>query len=167
MIGRATIELLYSVVDTLRLTDGNLFAIPITLDVSQEDIDAKGIAPAARIALRDPRDDEVLAILTGMHIVFLSPRATKSDAFLLVDDIYQPNKVKEAEEVFGADDPAHPAVTYLRNSVKDYYVGGKIQAVQPPSHFDYVALRCSSLAVLSMSYADHTLRYPCRASCSL
>ncbi|KAI0344188.1 ATP-sulfurylase [Trametopsis cervina] len=111
-----------SVVDTLRLVDGNVFAMPITLDVSQEDITNKGIAPGARLALRDPRDDQALAILT-------------------VDDIYQPDKVKEAVQVFGADDPAHPAVAYLRSKVKDFYVGGKLQAIQPPTHFDYVALR--------------------------
>ncbi|KAI0692602.1 ATP-sulfurylase [Cytidiella melzeri] len=111
-----------SVVDTLRLADGHLFAMPITLDVSQEDIAAKGIAPGARLVLRDPRDDQALAVLT-------------------VDDIYQPDKVKEAEQVFGADDPAHPAVAYLRSKVNDYYVGGKLQAIQPPTHFDYVALR--------------------------
>ncbi len=54
------------VVEFLRLSDGTLFSIPITLDVSQEDIDTLGIAPGARVALRDPRDDEALAILTGM-----------------------------------------------------------------------------------------------------
>ena len=59
-----------------------------------------------------------------------------------VDDIYRPDQVKEAIQVFGADDPAHPAVAYLRNKVKEYYVGGKVQAIQPPTHFDYVALRC-------------------------
>lgn len=56
-----------SIVDTLRLADGALFAMPITLDVSQEDISAKGIAAGARIVLRDPRDDEALAIITGKH----------------------------------------------------------------------------------------------------
>ena len=40
--------------------------MPITLDVSQADIDSKSIAPGARIALRDPRDEEALAIITGM-----------------------------------------------------------------------------------------------------
>ena len=50
--------------------------------------------------------------------------------------------MKEAIQVFGADDPAHPAVAYLRNKVKDFYVGGKVQAIQLPTHFDYVALRC-------------------------
>jgi ATP sulfurylase len=56
-----------SVVDTLRLADGHLFAMPITLDVSQEDISSKGIAPGARLVLRDPRDDQGLAILTGQY----------------------------------------------------------------------------------------------------
>jgi len=64
----------------------------------------------------------------------------------LVEDIYQPDKVKEAIQVFGADDPAHPSVSYLRKKVKDYYIGGSIQAIKPPTHFDYVALRCKSPA---------------------
>ncbi|OSD06865.1 ATP-sulfurylase [Trametes coccinea BRFM310] len=110
------------VVDNLRLADGTLFPIPITLDVSREDIDRLSIASGSRIALRDPRDDQALAIIT-------------------VEDVYRPDQVKEAIQVFGADDPAHPAVAYLRNKVKEYYVGGKVQAIQPPTHFDYVALR--------------------------
>ena len=39
--------------------------MPITLDVSREDIDRLSIAPGARIVLRDPRDDQALAIITG------------------------------------------------------------------------------------------------------
>ena len=45
-------------------------------------------------------------------------------------------------KVFGDDDSAHPAVTYLHKTVKDFYVGGKIQAISAPEHYDYVALRC-------------------------
>ncbi|KAI0032094.1 sulfate adenylyltransferase [Vararia minispora EC-137] len=111
-----------SVVETLRLADGVLFPIPVTLDVSQYDIERLSIVPGKRIALRDPRDDEALAVLS-------------------VDDIYKPDKVKEAANVLGADDPAHPSVAYLRSRVKDYYLGGKIQAIQLPTYFDYVALR--------------------------
>lgn len=111
-----------SVVDTLRLSDGTLFPMPITLDVSSDDIKRLELSPATRIVLRDPRDDEALAILT-------------------VEDIYTYDRVKEAIQVFGADDPAHPSVTYLRNRVKEYYVGGKVQAIQTPAHFDYVAFR--------------------------
>jgi sulfate adenylyltransferase len=111
-----------SVVDSLRLADGTLFPIPVTLDVSHEDIERLSVKPGARITLRDPRDDEPLAIIT-------------------IEDLYTPDRVKEAIEVFGADDPAHPSVAYLRNRVKDFYVGGKVQAIQAPAHFDYVALR--------------------------
>ena len=61
------------VVENVRLVDGNLFSIPITLDVSKETIDSAQIKPGARITLRDFRDDRNLAIIT-------------------VEDIYQPDK---------------------------------------------------------------------------
>ncbi|KAB5596031.1 Sulfate adenylyltransferase [Ceratobasidium theobromae] len=110
-----------SVVNTLRLKSGVLFPMPINLDVSKDDAEQLGLEPGARIALRDPRDENPLAILT-------------------VEDVYTPNKAVEAEKVFGGD-PEHPSVVYLNNKVKELYVGGKLQAVQPPTHFDYVALR--------------------------
>ncbi|KAJ3555405.1 hypothetical protein NM688_g2594 [Phlebia brevispora] len=131
-----------SVVDNLRLANGTLFPIPVTLDVSQGDIDSKSIVPGARIVLRDPRDDEALAILT-------------------VDDIYRPDLVQEAIKVFGADDPAHPSVAYLRSKVKDFYVGGKAQAIQPPAHFDYVALRYTP-AELRAHFKKVAWRKSCR-----
>jgi ATP sulfurylase len=53
------------VVETLRLADGTLFSMPITLDVSQSDVDTLSIASGSRISLRDPRDDAALAIITG------------------------------------------------------------------------------------------------------
>jgi sulfate adenylyltransferase len=113
------------VVNTLRLADGALFPIPVNLDVSKEDVKRLGIQPGARIALRDPRDDNALAIIT-------------------VEDVYIPDKIHEAKTVFGVgvDDSAHPAIAYLHNKVKDIYIGGDIQAIQRPIHFDYVALRC-------------------------
>lgn len=111
-----------SVVDTLHLANGVLFPIPITLDVSGEVINRLSIQPGSRLSLRDPRDEEPLAIIT-------------------VEDTYKPDRVKEAIQVFGADDPAHPSVSYLRRRVQDFYIGGKLQAIQAPAHFDYVALR--------------------------
>ncbi|OLL23094.1 Sulfate adenylyltransferase [Neolecta irregularis DAH-3] len=111
-----------SVVETLRLSNGTLFSIPINLDVSQEQIDQLSLASNKRVALRDFRDDCVLAILT-------------------VDDIYRPDKVKEAIQVFGANDQAHPAVKYLHTTAKELYIGGKIQAICKPIHYDYIADR--------------------------
>lgn len=60
-----------SVRDTLRLAkvdgqrQGALFSMPITLDVSQNDIDTLGLAAGVKVALRDPRDEAALAILTS------------------------------------------------------------------------------------------------------
>lgn len=62
-----------SVVANNRLADGNLFSIPITLDLSKEKIEELGVKPGARLALRDFRDDRHLAILT-------------------VEDVYKPDK---------------------------------------------------------------------------
>jgi len=61
------------VVKENRLSDGSLFSMPITLDVNQDQITEAGLKTGLRVALRDPRDDKNLAILT-------------------VDDIYTPNK---------------------------------------------------------------------------
>ncbi|KAK6353388.1 Sulfate adenylyltransferase [Orbilia brochopaga] len=109
------------VVKDCRLADGNLFSMPITLDVSQETIDKYSIKPGARIVLVDFRDDRNLAIIT-------------------VDDIYQPDKELEAKEVFGGD-PEHPAIRYLHNTAQEFYVGGKLEAINRLNHYDYVALR--------------------------
>lgn len=60
-------------VENVRLADGTLFSMPITLDVSKESIEEFEIKPGARITLRDFRDDRHLAIIT-------------------VDDVYKPDK---------------------------------------------------------------------------
>jgi ATP sulfurylase len=60
----------------------------------------------------------------------------------LVSDIYTPDKALEAEKVMGANDNAHPAVSYLHKQTKEFYVGGAVEAIQAPTHYDYVALRC-------------------------
>ncbi|RDW61528.1 sulfate adenylyltransferase [Coleophoma crateriformis] len=109
------------VVENNRLADGNLFSMPITLDSTAEEIEALKIQPGARVVLRDFRDDSNLAIIT-------------------VDDVYKPDKVKEAKLVFGGD-LEHPAVKYLNNTVHEFYIGGKLDAINRLEHYDYVALR--------------------------
>ncbi|KAK0884087.1 Sulfate adenylyltransferase [Friedmanniomyces endolithicus] len=109
------------VVEKNRLADGNLFSMPICLDLGEEEIKELGIKPGARITLRDSRDDRNLGIMT-------------------VEDVYKPDKKNEAEKVFGGD-PDHPAVKFLFNQTGEYYVGGKIEAIDRLMHYDYVALR--------------------------
>ncbi|PCG96727.1 Adenylylsulfate kinase [Penicillium occitanis (nom. inval.)] len=109
------------VVAESRLADGNLFSMPITLDASGETIKDLGLKAGSRVTLRDFRDDRNLAILT-------------------IDDIYRPDKTKEAQLVFGGDEE-HPAIVYLNTKVQEFYIGGKVEAVNKLAHYDYVALR--------------------------
>ena len=109
------------VVEKNRLSDGNLFSMPINLDLEEEEIQELKIKAGARITLRDSRDDRNLAIMT-------------------VDDVYKPDKKKEAKEVFGGD-ADHPAVKYLFGVSGDFYVGGKLEAIDRLMHYDYVGAR--------------------------
>jgi len=107
------------VVDNMRLADGALWPMPITLDVSEKE--AETIEVGQDIALRD-QEGVILATMT-------------------VTDKWTPNKAKEAEKVFGADDSAHPAVNYLHNQAGNVYLGGPITGIQPPMHYDFRARR--------------------------
>ena len=75
---------------------------------------------------------------------------------------------KEAILVFGGDEE-HPAIEYLRTKVKEFYVGGKLEAVHKPNHYDYVDLRCKCLLVRygdmpTRSYSHSVIRYSCRTA---
>jgi len=108
-----------SVVDGMRLADGTLWPMPITLDVSQAFADS--IEPGQDIALRDA-EGVILAILS-------------------ISDKWVPDKVRESEKVYGADDIAHPAVNYLHHVAGPVYLGGAITGIQPPVHYDFRARR--------------------------
>lgn len=108
-----------SVVDTMRLADGMLWPMPVTLDVSEDFADK--LEPGQDIALRD-QEGVILAILS-------------------VTDKWLPNKAREAEKVFGADDLAHPAVNYLHNVAGRVYLGGPVTGIQQPVHYDFKARR--------------------------
>ena len=107
------------VVENMRLADGSLWPMPITLDVSEKF--AEGIEPGQDIALRDA-EGVVLAILS-------------------VTDKWEPNKAREAEKVYGADDIAHPAVNYLHHQAGKIYLGGPVTGIQQPIHYDFKARR--------------------------
>jgi sulfate adenylyltransferase len=108
-----------SVVESMRLSDGTLWPMPITLDVSEDF--AANVEPGQDIALRD-QEGVILAILS-------------------VTDKWVPDKSREAEQVFGADDPAHPAVAYLHRKAGPIYLGGQITGLTPPVHYDFKARR--------------------------
>ncbi|MEM8793768.1 MAG: bifunctional sulfate adenylyltransferase/adenylylsulfate kinase [Pseudomonadota bacterium] len=108
-----------AVVDTMRLANGTLWPMPITLDVSGDF--AGKVEPGQDIALRD-QEGVILAIMS-------------------VTDKWSPDKTREAEKVFGSNDLAHPAVNYLHNMAGPVYLGGPITGIQQPVHYDYKSRR--------------------------
>ncbi len=111
-----------SVLETMRLTDGTVWPLPICLDVDEET--ASQVKVGSRVALND-QEGFLLAILT-------------------VETIWQPDKKKEAFSVYGTHDPVvHRGVMQLYNRVKDWYIGGKLEGVTLPIHYDFQHLRLS------------------------
>lgn len=62
-------------------------------------------------------------------------------------------RVKEAKEVFGSDDDTHPGTKHLFSVAKEFYVGGKLEAVARLEHYDFLDLRCKP----TKSTACHTV----------
>ena len=114
-MGRADYE---SVVERMRLADGTLWPMPITLDVPSAF--AQQIEPGETIALRD-------------HEGFMP-------AVLTVTEKWQPDKHREAEAVYGTCSEAHPGVDYLLNQVHDTYISGTLEGIQLPEHYDFETL---------------------------
>ncbi len=108
-----------SVCSDMRLADGTLWPIPITLNVSGEV--AEGLSSGDRLALRDP-EGVMLAVLT-------------------VGDVWEIDRNVEAESVYGTLDRAHPGVAHLMDRSTEFAVGGTLQGVQLPEHYDYRLLR--------------------------
>ena len=115
-LGRADYD---SVCASMRLQDGTVWPIPITLDVP-DDVAAQ-LAPGGHLALRDA-EGVMLAALT-------------------VDEVWQPDRSAEAQSVLGTTDSKHPGVDHLLNRTHPNYVGGAIEGLQPPLHYDYRDLR--------------------------
>jgi sulfate adenylyltransferase len=108
-----------SVLDKMRLPNGTIWPIPITLDVTEAF--AQSVKVGAKIALRDPE---------GVLI-----------ATMEISNIYRPDKEREAKAVFGTTDDSHPGVNYLLTRSNPVYVGGKVTGLEAPMHYDFKHLR--------------------------
>ena len=108
-----------SVVETMRLTSGTLWPIPITLDVTEDF--AKDLKSGDKLALRD---------LEGVIL-----------ATLEVGDVWTPDLDTDAKGVYGTTDTNHPAVSFLKNIGNPVYVGGSLKGVDSPTHYDFKHLR--------------------------
>jgi sulfate adenylyltransferase len=107
-----------SVCANMRLANGILWPMPITLDVTEAF--ASALKTGDIVALRDAEG----VMLAALH----------------VEEIWTPDKEAEAQSVFGTTDRAHPGVAAL-DRANPVYVGGRLEGLQLPVHYDYVSLR--------------------------
>ncbi|HLI30732.1 MAG TPA: sulfate adenylyltransferase, partial [Terriglobia bacterium] len=103
----------------MRLKDGTLWPMPITLDVTEDC--ARALRPAGMLALRDPEG----VMLAALHI----------------EEVWQPDRQAEAAAVFKTTDPYHPGVASLLRQTHPWYVGGRLEGIRLPSHYDFRSLR--------------------------
>jgi sulfate adenylyltransferase len=108
-----------SVLDRMRLQTNVLWPIPICLGIS--DTTARTLEVGQSVTLRD-HEGFLLAI---MHI----------------EDMWPVDREKEASLVYGTTDITHQGVKYLLSAVGDYYIGGKLEVLSAPLHFDFKQLR--------------------------
>ena len=103
----------------MRLADGTLWPIPITLDVPEEL--GQTLSPGSNLALRDAEG----VMIAALH----------------VEDVWQPDREAEAAAVLGTTNREHPGVAQLTDRTHPYYVGGTITGLSPVTHYDYRLLR--------------------------
>ncbi|KAF4666032.1 Sulfate adenylyltransferase [Perkinsus chesapeaki] len=107
-----------SVVHNMRLADGQLWPLPVTLDTNN----ASKFTVGSCAALLDTFGNPV--------------------ARLEVSEVWRPNKTSEALECYGTlDRYDHPAVKYLLGHSGEFYVGGKVHRLRLPDHWDLGEVR--------------------------
>jgi sulfate adenylyltransferase len=108
-----------TVCNSMRLPDGTLWPIPITLDI---DADLAGrLSYGDHLALRDQE-----GVMLGV---------------LEVTEVWEPDREIEAAAVYGSTDPNHPGVAQLSKSTGRFAAGGQILGLQTPTHYDFTDLR--------------------------
>ncbi|WP_134699926.1 sulfate adenylyltransferase [Ammoniphilus sp. YIM 78166] len=98
-----------SVVETMRLANGIVWSLPITLTINEEQ--AEKLHVGDEIALED-RHGQIQAVMK-------------------IESMYQPDILREAEKVYKTSDEAHPGVAHLYRR-PGIYVGGPIRVLERP-----------------------------------
>jgi sulfate adenylyltransferase len=104
------------VLTEMRLTDGTLFPIPVTLPVDEESLPSWG----EQITLSDSRNNTI--------------------AVMQIEEIYHWDELREARLAFGTTDPRHPLVSEM-NTWGNVYVSGALKVIDLPKYNDFIDLR--------------------------
>jgi sulfate adenylyltransferase len=112
------------VLEEMRLANGTLFPLPITLPVS----DAQFVHKGKDIALRSPQN-ELLAVMT-------------------VEEVFEWDPAREAQLALGTTDVRHPLVAEMASWGK-LYISGPLRVLDLPKHYDFSELRKTPAEVRS------------------
>ena len=105
-----------SVLARLRLADGHIFPVPITLPVDL----GTDVHLDRDVALRSSKN-ELLAVMT-------------------VEEIFPWSREEEASDVYGTTDLRHPLVAEMQRW-GTHNIAGRLRALATPSHYDFLDLR--------------------------
>ena len=112
----------HSVLHSMRLSDGTLFPIPITLPVAR----SLNLSEGADVALVDERNN-LLAIMR-------------------VEELYEWDRELEAKSVYGTTDLRHPLVAEM-HGWGEVCISGELKVVRLPEYYDFRRLRLTPAEV--------------------
>jgi len=112
----------FGVLNNMRLADGTLWPIPITLPVA----DRSQFAVGQEIALRSAKNNRI--------------------AILKIEEIYERDPELEALKVCGTLDAKHPFVAEMKSWGK-FNLAGPLQVLEVPRHYDFPELRRTPVQV--------------------
>lgn len=105
-----------SVLETMRLTDGTLFPLPVTLSISKD----ANLKLDGEIALAD-QNNNLLAVMRA-------------------EEIFEWNREEEALKAYGTNDARHPLVAEM-NGWGELCIAGELRVISLPGHRDFTDLR--------------------------
>ena len=112
-MGKADYE---RVLTEMRLTDGVLFPIPITLPVDEDALPSWG----EQITLSDSRNNTI--------------------AVMQIEEVYHWDELREPRLTLGTTDPRHPMVSEM-STWGNVYISGALKVIDLPKYHDFVDLR--------------------------
>ena len=124
-----------SVLDTMHLSNGLAWSIPVTLSLTDEDV--KRIGAGTSVALLPAEGAPPLAIVD-------------------LTEVFKRDREKEALAVFGTEDLEHPGVRALQEA-GDFCLAGPVRALTLPEHDDFVRYRLTP-AQTRAEFADRGWR---------
>ncbi|MBN1813492.1 MAG: bifunctional sulfate adenylyltransferase/adenylylsulfate kinase, partial [Anaerolineae bacterium] len=104
------------VLTEMRLSDGTLFPIPITLTIDKSDLPTR----AEWLTLRDARN----------YII----------AVMRIEEVFRWDPKREARLVYGTTDVKHPMVTEM-DHWNDLCISGELKVLNLPKYYDFVDIR--------------------------